>query len=121
MWGFVSVGSDQKWNQVVALEHGEQIDMLTYKKCLLIGYEYTPPTSQSLFLHVILALFTSFRNITASVKKACYKPPCVGTDLNFPKMWVVWTPCFSLLTPTESGPGINQLRSSVGNFLTSFM
>ena len=52
----------------------------------------------------------------ASVEKACCKPLCVGTELNFPKMWVVWTQCFSLLTSTESGPGINQMKTQCGQF-----
>lgn len=52
----------------------------------------------------------------ASVKKACCKPPRVGTELNFPKMWVVWTQCFSLLMSTESGPGINQMKTQRGQY-----
>lgn len=87
------------------------------QEVLLKVWEDISLAFQSLFLHVVLALLTSFRNVTvASVKKACCKPQCVGTELNFPKMWVVWTQCFSLLTSTESGPGINQMKTKCGKF-----
>lgn len=106
------MGSEQKVGQGGEPEHREQVHMLTYKKCSLEVHEDILLGFQSLFLHVILAHLTSFRNITvASVKKACCKTFCVGTELNFPKMWVVWTQCFSLLTPTETGPGINQMKT----------
>ena len=111
------MGSEQKLDQGGAPEQRKQVHMLTYKKGSLKVYEDIPLAFQSLILHVILALLTSFRNITvASAKKACCKPPCVGTELNFPKMWVVWTQCFSLLTSTESGPGINQMKTQCGQF-----